>query len=80
MQPMVAPAIALMFSVLIPTKAWFAPDQPLDVSIKGAGGEVTLVLTDFLGKPKETPPISAATRRSISRRSGNNSTRPARTF
>src|SRR4051812_11315900 len=53
MQATVAPAIAMLFSVLIPSKMWFAPDQPIDVSIQGAGGDVTLVLMDFLGKPIE---------------------------
>jgi peptidyl-prolyl cis-trans isomerase B (cyclophilin B) len=45
------PAIVL-FSVLFPTKLWFAPDQPLTVTVRppGGGGEVALVLTDFLGK------------------------------
>src|SRR5688500_13151686 len=42
------PALVL-FSVLFPTKLWFAPDQPLTVNVK-ASGEVVLVLTDFLGK------------------------------
>ena len=46
---MVAPALVL-FSVLFPTKLWFAPDQPLTVTVKPSGGAVALVLTDFLGK------------------------------
>jgi peptidyl-prolyl cis-trans isomerase B (cyclophilin B) len=45
----VAQAI-VMFSVLIPGKLWFAPDQPITVHVKDAGGEVSLVLLDFLGK------------------------------
>lgn len=49
----IAPALAVMFSVLFPGKMWFTPDQPLEIQVKGAGGEVTLVLMDFLGKPME---------------------------
>src|SRR3954447_25577060 len=49
--PMNAIVSALMFvSVLIPAKGWFAPDQPIDVAIKSGGPEVTLFLTDFVGK------------------------------
>jgi cyclophilin family peptidyl-prolyl cis-trans isomerase len=47
MQPILA--IVAMFSILIPQKSWFAPDQPLNVTIK-AGGQTALVLTDFSGK------------------------------
>jgi len=43
-------AAMVVMSVLFPTKMWFSPDQPLMVQIK-SGGEVVLVLTDFLGKP-----------------------------
>ena len=46
---MVAPALVL-FSVLFPTKLWFAPDQPITITVKPPGGTVVLVLTDFLGK------------------------------
>jgi len=42
----------LLFSVLIPAKAWFAPDQALEVNVK-ADKEVTLVLTTFAGKAVE---------------------------
>jgi peptidyl-prolyl cis-trans isomerase B (cyclophilin B) len=40
----------VMFSVLIPGKLWYSPNQPIDIHVKDAGGEVTLVLLDFLGK------------------------------
>jgi peptidyl-prolyl cis-trans isomerase B (cyclophilin B) len=40
----------IMFSVLIPSKLWYSPDQPIEIQVKDAGGEVTLVLLDFLGK------------------------------
>lgn len=46
---LLAPAI-VMFSVLFPSKTWYAPDQPLNVLVRG-GGDVTLILTDFAGKP-----------------------------
>src|SRR5260221_638143 len=40
----------LLFSVLFPSKGWFAPDQPWNVTVKPpAGGAVRLVLTDFTG-------------------------------
>jgi len=40
----------LLFSVLVPSKGWFAPDQPWNVTVKPpAGGAVRLVLTDFTG-------------------------------
>jgi len=41
--------LAIFFSVLIPTKVWFAPNQPLTVNIK-SDAAVMLVLTDFQGK------------------------------
>ncbi|HEV8608112.1 MAG TPA: peptidylprolyl isomerase [Tepidisphaeraceae bacterium] len=44
--------LAVFFSILIPTKVWFAPTQPLTVNIK-SDAAVTLVLTDFAGKPFE---------------------------
>ena len=38
-------------SVLFPAKIWFAPDQPLNMTVRPNNGAVTLVLTDFTGKP-----------------------------
>jgi cyclophilin family peptidyl-prolyl cis-trans isomerase len=49
----VLPVILSLYSVLIPTKTWFAPKQPLMVQIKGAGTDVSLVLTDFVGSAIE---------------------------
>lgn len=50
MMPAFAVSVLLsVFSVLIPTKVWFAPNQPITVNVKAAG-DVTLVLTDFAGK------------------------------
>ena len=43
---------AALFSVLVPTKMWFAPSQPDNIEIKSKG-DVTLVLTDFAGKQME---------------------------
>jgi cyclophilin family peptidyl-prolyl cis-trans isomerase len=42
--------VMVMFSVLIPSKSWYSPEQPINVQIKDAGGDVTLVLLDFVGK------------------------------
>jgi peptidyl-prolyl cis-trans isomerase B (cyclophilin B) len=44
--------LAVFFSILIPTKVWFAPTQPLTINIK-SDAAVTLVLTDFQGKAIE---------------------------
>lgn len=52
--------LAAMFSVLIPTKQWFALAQPDTIDVK-AKGDVTLVLTDFTGKkidPKGSADVS----------------------
>lgn len=40
----------VLLSVLFPSKAWYAPGQPIDVEVR-AEGTVSLVLTDFAGKP-----------------------------
>ena len=47
-----AATLVTLFSILFPTKLWYAPDQPLTVQVKPAeaGGAVTLVLTDFTGR------------------------------
>ncbi|HEY2584401.1 MAG TPA: peptidylprolyl isomerase [Tepidisphaeraceae bacterium] len=44
-----APLFAALFSVLVPTKMWFAPSQPDEIRNDGRD-EITLVLTDFTGK------------------------------
>src|SRR5437016_6801970 len=44
------PQVVMMLAVLIPSKVWFAPSQPVNVEVK-AQGPVTLVATDFSGKP-----------------------------
>jgi len=47
MQPLIG--LLAMFSVLIPAKVWFSPDQALNVAVK-SDSAITLVLTDFNGK------------------------------
>jgi peptidyl-prolyl cis-trans isomerase B (cyclophilin B) len=47
-----APLFAALFSVLVPTKIWFAPSQPDEFRNDGKD-DVTLVLTDFAGKALE---------------------------
>src|SRR5437868_4564963 len=45
-------ASMVFWSVLVPTKVWFAPDQPVMINVQPQGGAaLTLVLTDFTGKP-----------------------------
>lgn len=42
-----------MFSVLMPSKLWYQPDQPITINVK-ADQAITLVLTDFLGREIKT--------------------------
>jgi peptidyl-prolyl cis-trans isomerase B (cyclophilin B) len=44
-----ATLVAMLFSVLVPQKMWFNPQQALTVNVK-ADKDVTLELTDFSGK------------------------------
>src|SRR5205085_1388148 len=45
-------ASMVVWSVLVPSKVWFAPDQPVTIGVRPADGAAsTLVLTDFTGKP-----------------------------
>ena len=48
----VASLFAALFSVLVPTKMWFAPSQPDEFRNDGKD-DLTLVLTDFAGKALE---------------------------
>lgn len=49
-----ATTTVVLFSILFPTKTWFGPDQPIPIEVRPPGGAVvTLVLTDFAGKPFE---------------------------
>ena len=45
-----AAALVALFSVLVPAKAWFSPNAPLNVT---ADQDVVLMLTDFAGKTVE---------------------------
>jgi cyclophilin family peptidyl-prolyl cis-trans isomerase len=50
---MATPALSILmtlFTVLVPTKMWYAPNQPVSVTIK-SDKDVTLELTTFEGKP-----------------------------
>ena len=47
-----APIFAALFSVLVPTKMWYAPSQP-DEFTNDSKEDITLVLTDFGGKPTD---------------------------
>lgn len=47
----IATAAVVFFSILFPSRTWYAPSQPLEITVKPEGGAVTLVLTDFAGKP-----------------------------
>jgi peptidyl-prolyl cis-trans isomerase B (cyclophilin B) len=51
MQPVIG--FLALFSVLVPQKVWFAPSQPVTVSIK-SDAPVTLTLTDFSGQSLAT--------------------------
>src|SRR5829696_3971821 len=45
-------SILSLSSVLVPSKGWYAPNEPILINVKGAG-ETTLLLTDFAGKSFE---------------------------
>jgi peptidyl-prolyl cis-trans isomerase B (cyclophilin B) len=45
-------AMVMMFSVLVPTKMWYAPDQDLTIEVQG-DGPVQLMLTTFAGRQVE---------------------------
>lgn len=47
-----AAAAVAQNSVLSPTRTWYAPNQPIEVKV-AAEGDVTLVLTEFLGVKSE---------------------------
>ncbi len=49
----------IVFSVLFPSKMWVAPNQPIMVTAKGEG-QVSVVLTDFTGKPSEKGAVDVA--------------------
>ena len=45
-------AVLFLAAGIVPTKGWFAPSQPLNVSVK-AEGDASLVLTDYNGRVLE---------------------------
>ena len=53
----VAVSLMMFVSVLVPSKGWYAPNEPINITIKpagGAAGEVALVLTDFTNRAVES--------------------------
>lgn len=46
----IAPLFVALFSVLVPTKMWYGPSQADEIRVDSKD-DVTLVLTDFAGKP-----------------------------
>jgi len=64
-QPAIS-VLMMLFSVLVPQKLWYAPTEPITVSVRPQGGPVTLVLTDFTNRafePKE--PVIVTEERNI---------------
>lgn len=49
----------LFVSVLLPQKGYYAPDQPVNINIKPPNGEVTLFMTDFMGRALEAKGVVA---------------------
>ena len=52
MNAAVIASILSLASVLVPSKGWYAPNEPILLTING-NGELTLLLTDFAGKSFE---------------------------
>lgn len=46
-------SILSLASVLVPSKGWYPPGEPILINVKGGAGETTLLLTDFAGKSFE---------------------------
>ncbi|HEV2295378.1 MAG TPA: peptidylprolyl isomerase [Tepidisphaeraceae bacterium] len=55
MNPVIVASILSLASVLVPSKGWYKPGEPIIVNVQGAAdaGETTLLLTDFAGKSFE---------------------------
>jgi peptidyl-prolyl cis-trans isomerase B (cyclophilin B) len=51
-------SLVMLFSALIPQKGWFAPDQPVNITVK-AQGPVTLFMTNFAGRSVEAKSSAA---------------------
>ncbi len=55
-------SILALASVLVPSKGWYTPGEPINVNVKVTGGATALLLTDFAGKtfePEEPSDLSA---------------------
>jgi hypothetical protein len=46
----------MFFSVLMPARVWFAPNQPVMVNVK-SDAAVMLVISDMAGKVADAPPV-----------------------
>ena len=45
----------LFVSVLVPSKGWYAPNEPIEIAVKPrSAGEISLVLTDFTNRAIES--------------------------
>ena len=53
MNAAVIASILSLASVLVPSKGWYAPNEPILVTVNGNAGETNLLLTDFAGKTFE---------------------------
>ena len=53
MNAAVIASILSLASVLVPSKGWYAPNEPILVTVSGNAGETNLLLTDFAGKTFE---------------------------
>lgn len=59
-----AVSLMLFVSVLVPSKGWYAPNEPIEIAVRSAGpttgpttapaGEISLVLTDFTNRAIES--------------------------
>jgi peptidyl-prolyl cis-trans isomerase B (cyclophilin B) len=54
----IAAAFVMLYSVLLPAKGWFGPDQPILVNVK-ADADVVLFLADFTGRAIDPAPGAA---------------------
>jgi hypothetical protein len=52
MNAAVIASILSLASVLVPSKGWYAPNEPILITVNGSG-DTNLLLTDFAGKTFE---------------------------
>jgi peptidyl-prolyl cis-trans isomerase B (cyclophilin B) len=43
-------SVMMLASVLVPAKAWYSPNEPINILVKPPNGEAALVLTDFTNR------------------------------